>query len=103
MVISTIVSLIWCPISIDVHRDRGVIHPLWGIGQVVLGCALSLQVRVIPLWSLLLRSEGSKVSISSEDVSEEYFRSYTSKGFLGILLICDRCGVAHDIFGHVLG
>jgi len=24
-------SLSWCPVSVDIHRDRGIVHPSWGI------------------------------------------------------------------------
>ncbi len=72
-VVTSVVPLSWCSISIDVHRDRSVIHPSWGDRRVILGRDLSLRVRVVPLRSLLLRGEGSEVSVSFKDISEEYF------------------------------
>ena len=47
-VVPTIVSLAMVvsscrsPIPIDIHRDQGIVHPSGGIGQIVLGCGLSL-------------------------------------------------------------
>ena len=101
MVVSSIVPSGWCSVPVDIHRDRCVVHPSRGVGRVVLGRALSLRVRVIPLGSLLLRGEGPEVSISSKDVSEEYFRSDACEGFLSVFLVCDRCRVAHDVFSHI--
>jgi len=67
-VISSIVPSGWRPIPVDVHWDRGVIHPSGGVGGVVLGGVLSLGAGVVPLWVLLLWGECSKGSISSEYV-----------------------------------
>jgi len=108
-VVATVVSLtvvvplatVRCPVSIDVHGDQGVIHPPWGIGQVVLGHILSLWVRVVPLWTLLLRGKGSEVSISSEHISEEYLGSDTSQSFLGVFLVCNGHRIAHYVFGYI--
>ena len=102
--LTTVVSLSTvCSISVNVHGDRGIVHPSWGIGGVVLGHALPLWMRVIPMWSLLLRSKGFKVSVSSKHVPKEYFRSYAGKGLLSVLLVCDGCRVAHYIFGDIPG
>ncbi len=30
------------PIPVDIHWDRGVVHPMGGVGRVILGCVLSL-------------------------------------------------------------
>ena len=35
-VVPSVVSPGWCPVSVDIHRDQGVIHPSRGVGQVVL-------------------------------------------------------------------
>ena len=69
-VVSSVVPSGWCPVSIDVHGDRGVIHPSRGIGRVILGCILSLRASVIPLGTLLLRGKGSEGSIPSEYIPE---------------------------------
>ncbi len=69
-VVSSVVSSGWCPISVDIHRNRGVIHPTRGVGRVVLRRILSLRASIVPLRSLLLRGKGSKVSVSSEHILE---------------------------------
>jgi len=69
-IISMVVPLGRCPVSIDVHWDRGVVHPSWGIRGVILRYALSLRTGVIPLWLLLLRDESSEVFIPSKYISE---------------------------------
>ncbi len=95
-------SVVWCSVLVDFHRDWGVVHPLWGIGRVVLGHILSLRAWVVPLQLLLLRGEGTKVSVSSsKDIFKEYFQSYAGKGFLGVFLVCDRCWVVHYVFGYI--
>ena len=30
-VTSSVVSSRWCPVPVYVHRDRGVVHPAWGV------------------------------------------------------------------------
>ncbi len=72
-VVSSVIPLGRCPIPIDVHWNGGVVHPLRGIGRVILRCILSLGTGVVPLWALLLRGEGSKVSIPSKYISEQNF------------------------------
>ncbi len=73
-VISSIVSPVvpsgWCPVPIYVHWDQGVVHPPGRVRQVILWHVLSLRATVIPLGAWLLGGKGSKVSISSEYVSE---------------------------------
>ncbi len=105
-------SAVWCSIPVNVHGDQGVVHPSWGIWQIVLGrvspvgwlwVILSLQAWIVPLWPLLLRSKSTEVFIpSSKDIFKEYFQSHTSKGFLGLFLVRDGCWVAHHILGYVL-
>ena len=65
-IIPSVVPSSWCPVPVDVHWDRGIVHPLWCVGRVVLGRILPLGSGVVPLWMLLLGSECSKGSISSE-------------------------------------
>ncbi len=72
-IISSIVSSCWSPISVYVHGDRGVVHPSWSVRRIVLWGILSLRAAVVPLGALLLGSKGSKVSVPSEYVSEQYF------------------------------
>src|SRR6266446_1202920 len=100
--LAMVVSSHWCSIAVNIHRDRGIIHPSQGIRRIVLRRVLALWAWVIPLWMLLLRSKGSKVSISSEYISKQHFRPYTGKGFFGILLVSDWCRVAHYIFSHIV-
>ena len=69
-VVSSIVPSGWCPIPVDIHGNRGIVHPLRGVGRVVLGCILSLGMSVVPLGALLLWGKGSKVSVPSEYISE---------------------------------
>ncbi len=35
-IVPSVVSSGWCPVSVDIHRDQGVIHPSRGVGRVVL-------------------------------------------------------------------
>ena len=100
-IVSPVVSSGWCPVPIYVHWNWGVVHPTGGIGRIVLWCALSLRAVVVPLRTRLLGSEGSEVSVPSEYISEQYFRSNTGKGLLGVFLVGDRRRVAHDVFGYV--
>ena len=72
-VVSSVVSSSWCPVPVDIHRDRGIVHPARGVGRVVLRCVLSLGLSAIPLGVLLLRGKGSKVSIPSKYISEQNF------------------------------
>ena len=69
-VVSSVVSSSWCPVPVDIHRDRGIVHPARGIGQVVLRRILSLGASAVPLRVLLLRDKGSEVPIPSKYVSE---------------------------------
>ena len=93
-----------CSVSINVHRDRGVVHPSWSIWWIVLRGVLSLRALIVPLRALLLWCKGLEVSISfSKYVTKEYFWFYTSEGFLRIFLVCNGCGVAHDILCYVAG
>ncbi len=68
-VVPSVVPSSWCPVPVNVHWDRGIIHPSGSIGRVILGCVLSLGVRVVPLWTWLLRGKCPKVFTSSEHVS----------------------------------
>ena len=69
-IVSSVVPSSWCSIPIDVHRNRGVIHPARGVRRVVLRRVLSLRTSIVPLGTLLLRSKCSEVSISSKYVLE---------------------------------
>ncbi len=57
--LTTIVPLStgWCPVLVNIYRDWGVIHPSWGIWQIILRCVLSLWVQIVPLWLWLLWSK----------------------------------------------
>ena len=69
-VVSSVVPSGWRSVSINIHGDWGVVHPLRGIGQIILGCVLSLRARVVPLGTLLLRGISSEGSISSKHILE---------------------------------
>ena len=69
-IVSPVVSLSWCPVPVDIHWDRSVIHPSQSVRGIVLWCALALWVGVVPLGSLLLGDEGSEIFISAEYIPE---------------------------------
>ena len=70
VVVASVVSSGWCSVPVNVHGDRGVIHPSRGIGRVILGCILSLRASVVPWGTLLLRGKSSEGSVSSKHIPE---------------------------------